>query len=117
MKKILVVDDEPDILETMSLLLDLEGYQVATAANGQDALSKASSYNPDLVITDIMMPEMDGHELIDEIKKRPETSKTPVIAMSAAGSNVKRVSQKFDAFLKKPIDLDVLLDKIHELVD
>jgi CheY-like chemotaxis protein len=82
-KKILITDDDPVIIELLQVNLEMEGYDVVTAANGLEAVDKASSESPDLVILDIMMPKMDGWSARAELLKSPRTADLPVIFLSA----------------------------------
>lgn len=83
MKTILIVDDEVDIAETLQSFLELNGYRVIVAFDGRDALHKVLEQKPDLVITDMMMPRMDGGELIAHIRAAPAVKDTRIITMSA----------------------------------
>jgi len=84
MQTILLVDDEYSIVEVLTHLLEEEGYTVVTAANGRDGLDRASEKVPDLVITDLMMPIMDGDELLRELRKSAALRKVPVILITSA---------------------------------
>ena len=96
-KRILVVDDEATITELIEVLLTGEGYEVATASNGTDGLEKVDAVNPDLIITDISMPDMEGVEFISRLRKR--SISTPIIAMSgnAVGMNFLKATRLFGA--------------------
>lgn len=83
MKTILIVDDEIDIAETLQSFLELNGYRVIIASDGQEGLHKVLEQKPDLVITDMMMPRMDGAELIAKIRATPAVQNTQIITMSA----------------------------------
>jgi CheY-like chemotaxis protein len=116
--KVLVVDDDPAILEICSDLLRTEGYQVAIATNGQQALDQIYAWLPSVVLMDIMMPVMDGVEACRRIKADPSTAEIPVVLMSAR-TNLTRQSQDLDsadALVGKPFDIDNLLKTIDELV-
>jgi DNA-binding response OmpR family regulator len=82
-KKILITDDDPVIIELLQVNLEMEGYDVVSAANGYEAVEKAASESPDLVILDIMMPKMDGWTAREELLKSPKTAGLPVIFLSA----------------------------------
>jgi CheY-like chemotaxis protein len=86
---ILVVDDNPDKLSLIEAALSLAGYHVTTATDGDEALAAIESYQPDLVITDVMMPRMNGYELAQRIRANPVTKFIPVIMQTAAGRRVK----------------------------
>ncbi len=78
MNRILIVDDEPDIRETLGMLLEMEGYAVETASTGQEAIKKMSTIAPDLVLSDVMMPVMNGIEILKRIKAHPQHREIPV---------------------------------------
>ncbi|MEO7803402.1 MAG: response regulator [Actinomycetota bacterium] len=83
MAHILIADDDPVIIKLLQVNLEMEGYDVTTAHDGQDALEKATALSPDLIVLDIMMPRMDGLTARMEIKKVPHLAETPVIFLSA----------------------------------
>ncbi|HUS16360.1 MAG TPA: response regulator [Chloroflexia bacterium] len=116
--KVLVVDDDPAILEICSDLLQTEGYQVAVATNGQQALNQIHRDPPAVVLMDITMPVMDGVEACRRIKADPATADIPVVLMSAR-TNLTRQSQDLvaaDALVAKPFDIDHLLNTVADLV-
>lgn len=118
MAKVLVVDDDPAILEICSDLLQTEGYEVAVATNGQQALEQAHEETPSVVLMDIMMPVMDGIEACRRLKADQHTADVPVVLMSAR-TNLTRQSGDLvqaDALVAKPFDIDYLLNTIAELV-
>lgn len=82
-RKILVVDDEQDILLLVRITLEAEGYEVITAVNGREAVDRLNNDKPDLLVTDVMMPEMDGFEVLESLKKNVETEAIPVIMLTA----------------------------------
>src|SRR5688500_14317800 len=84
---ILVVDDNPDKLRLLEAALRLAGYHVITATDGEEALASVESFQPDLIITDVMMPRMNGYELAERIRSNPRTKFIPVIMQTAAGRN------------------------------
>ena len=117
--KILLVDDEPDLLEFVGYNLKNEGYQVFTAKNGEEAVSKAKKYQPHLIILDVMMPKMDGYEACGKLKNDEKTRNIPVILFTGkAQDDFKEIGDKVgaDAFVEKPFDAKVLLGKIEELL-
>lgn len=89
--KILVVDDEPDAIELVQFNLAAAGYRVATAACGVEALRKIRSFAPDLVVLDLMLPEMDGLEVCKTLRKNPETASLPIIMLTAKAAEIDRV--------------------------
>lgn len=117
--KILLVDDEKDVLEFMSYNLKNEGYEVFTANNGNDAIAKATQILPNLIILDVMMPDMDGIEACAEIKKIDELQKTLIIFLSARGEDYSQIAG-FDAgaddYLTKPIKPKLLISRINALL-
>jgi two-component system, OmpR family, alkaline phosphatase synthesis response regulator PhoP len=117
--KILLVDDEPDILEFLSYNLRKEGYAVITAANGSDALAVASKEIPDLIILDVMMPGMDGIETCSELRKNPELKNTMITMLTARSEDFTQIAG-FDAgaddYINKPIKPKVLLSRVKALL-
>ena len=116
--KVLVVDDDPAILEICSDLLQTEGYTVSVATNGQQALEQIRTDPPQVILMDIMMPVLDGVEACRQVKANPATAGIPVVLMSAR-TNLTRQSQDLasaDALVAKPFDIDHLLNTIHDLV-
>lgn len=117
--KILLVDDEPDILEIVSYNLTSEGYQVITAKNGLEAVKKAKKERPQLIILDVMMPEMDGIEACEQIRKLPELNETIITFLTARGEDYSQVAG-FDAgaddYITKPIKPKVLVSKVKALL-
>ena len=112
MAKLLIVDDEVDILASYEIILRLEGFEVDTAPHGAAALAKIAEAKPDLVITDWMMPVMDGVELICRLKDKPCTRALPVLLLSAAGDPGRLHGVPVDQFLRKPVLIPDLLAAI-----
>lgn len=117
--KILLVDDEPDILEIVGYNLSSEGYHVITAENGAEAVKKAKKERPQLIILDVMMPEMDGIEACEHIRKIPELSDVIITFLTARGEDYSQVAG-FDAgaddYITKPIKPKVLVSKVKALL-
>ncbi|MFD2543266.1 response regulator transcription factor [Lacinutrix gracilariae] len=117
--KILLVDDEPDILEIVGYNLTSEGYQVITAENGLQAVKKAKKEKPQLIILDVMMPEMDGIEACEQIRKIEHLDKTIITFLTARGEDYSQVAG-FDAgaddYITKPIKPKVLVSKVKALL-
>ncbi|GAL73533.1 MULTISPECIES: response regulator transcription factor [Nonlabens] len=117
--KILLVDDEPDILEIVSYNLKNEGYQVFTAENGKEGVQKAKKKKPDLIILDVMMPIMDGIEACEQIRKIPELDHTIITFLTARGEDYSMIAG-FDAgaddYIAKPIKPRVLVSKVKSLL-
>lgn len=116
MKTVLVVDDEDAISETLAEVLDDEGYRCHVAANGREALNLMAETRPDLVICDVMMPVLDGREMLREMRRRPELAGVPVVMTSAASAAFTGENADHQAFLKKPFKLDTLLATVRRLL-
>lgn len=113
--KILVVDDEPDILEFISYNLKNKGYQIATAADGVEAIKKAKDFQPDLILLDVMMPNKDGMQTIRELRQMPDFENTAIIfltALSDEKSEIDGLNLGADDFISKPIKPELLSTRI-----
>ena len=118
MKKILIVDDEDDILRFLDLVLREKGYGVATATGGQEALTKAQLERPDLILLDIMMPQMDGWEVLKLLRVDEETAAIPVAMLSArteARDRVQGLQEGAVDYICKPFSLQELIGKIEAI--
>jgi two-component system alkaline phosphatase synthesis response regulator PhoP len=117
--KILLVDDEQDILEIVGYNLAQEGYQIVTASNGKEAITKAKKELPHLIIMDVMMPEMDGMEACENIRKLPELSNVIIAFLTARSEDYSQVAG-FDAgaddYITKPIKPKLLVSKVKALL-
>jgi DNA-binding response OmpR family regulator len=117
-KKILVVDDEDDILQFLELVLREKGYDVVTAPGGHEALTKAQVERPDLVLLDIMMPQMDGWEVLKLLRVDEDTAAIPVAMLSArteAKDRVQGLQEGAIDYICKPFSLQDLLGKIETI--
>ncbi|RAR50375.1 response regulator transcription factor [Flavobacterium lacus] len=117
--KILLVDDEQDILEIVGYNLAQEGYQIVTAVNGKEAVQKAKKELPHLIIMDVMMPEMDGMEACEHIRKIPELSNVIVAFLTARSEDYSQVAgfeAGADDYIAKPIKPKVLVSKVKALL-
>lgn len=117
--KILLVDDEPDILEFLSYNLIKEGYEVTTAENGLESIKKAKVVKPDLILMDVMMPEMDGIEACEEIRKIPSFKKTLIVFLTARTEEFSQLAaydSGADDYITKPVKPKVLMSKIKALL-
>ena len=117
-KRILIADDEPDILEIIQYNLQSEGYEVATAKNGNEALDLAKTFHPDLIILDIMMPGKNGIEVCNILRLQPVFNDTLIIfltALSDEGTEIKGLETGADDFLTKPVSPKVLVSKVSAL--
>jgi len=115
--KILLVDDEPDFLSVIRMRLSNEGYNVICAAHGKDALDKIRIRRPDIIISDVMMPVMDGVDFFQEIKSDPETKDIPFVVITVKD----KLQESFkavgiDDFIAKPFEMDELLGKIRKVL-
>ena len=119
-KKILIVDDELDIVMVLSARLREHGYETPYALNAKQAFLEIEKHKPDLIILDIMLPDMGGDAIASKLKEDPQTRKIPVIFLSALQTKKEEHSQ--DGFiggnvvLAKPFEMDILLKKIKEMV-
>ena len=117
--KILVVDDDPDIVEILRYNLSLAGYEVKSASNGKECLKKAKLFIPELILLDVMMPEMDGIEACSLLKKIPSLINTRIIFLSARNEDYTQLSA-FDAgaddYISKPVKPKILLKKIASII-
>ena len=112
---VLVVDDDPDILQTLALCLSTEGYRVVMASNGQEALDILVREKPACILLDLMMPVMDGWQFVGELEGRGWRN-TPLLILSADRSvQGHAMKLRAEAYLAKPFDLDELLGKVHQL--
>jgi CheY-like chemotaxis protein/nitrogen-specific signal transduction histidine kinase len=114
-RAVLVADDDRDNRRLVCALLESNGFRVAAASNGEDALAKLEALRPDLVLTDLVMPALDGIGLVRSLRSDPRTSALPVIAMSASASDVTReeaLQAGCSCFLAKPLNLTALLEAI-----
>jgi two-component system alkaline phosphatase synthesis response regulator PhoP len=118
-KKILLVDDEADILEFVSYNLTKEGYDVSTANNGKEAIQKAKELKPHLIILDVMMPEMDGIETCAQMREIDDLNNTIIAFLTARGEDYSQIAG-FDAggddYITKPIKPKVLISRVKALL-
>ena len=116
--KILVVDDDPDIIEILTYNLSNEGYNVKSASNGIEALKKAKKFIPDIILLDVMMPEMDGIEACSNLREIESLSKSRIIFLSARNEDFTLIAA-FDAgaddYINKPVKPKILLKKISSI--
>ena len=115
-KKILIADDEPDILEIISYNLVMNGYDVETAKDGDQAIQKAKQFNPDLIILDIMMPKKNGIEVCKILRSQPAFDQTLIVFLTALNdelSHVKGLELGADDFITKPISPKIMISKVN----
>ncbi|HOK61074.1 MAG: response regulator transcription factor [Tenuifilum sp.] len=117
--RILIVDDEPDIVEFLSYNLKKEGFQIQTASNGREAIERAIDFRPHLILLDVMMPDMDGIETCEQLRKQPSTSNTLIAFLTARSEDYSQIAG-FDAggddYITKPIKPKVLISRIKALL-
>ena len=117
-KKILVIEDEEIIASVLQDSLELTGHDVTIASSGFEGISRAQQLKPDIITLDVMMPGLDGIQVLKELKSNPATAKIPVILISVAGSYRKEALKLGAvAFLKKPVDFNQLNEKISEVTE
>ena len=116
--KILIVDDDPDIIEILRYNLSLAGYEVKAASNGKEAIKKAKIFIPEIILLDVMMPEMDGIEACRLIREIPSLKNSRIIFLSARNEDYTQLSA-FDAgaddYISKPVKPKILLKKISSI--
>ncbi len=124
--KILVIDDDPDILDALAMILESQGYQVFTARDGLEGLANLKSEKPDLMILDLLMPKMDGFAVCKELQD-PRWSKfkdMPILILTSVREDVSRrryeletgLELNVDDYVEKPISPDILLQRVERLV-
>jgi two-component system alkaline phosphatase synthesis response regulator PhoP len=123
-KKILIVDDDPDLVEAVTMILESKNYEVSAAYGGIEGLEKARTENPDLIVLDVMMPDKDGYVVCKELKADPELRKIPVLLLTAVVSKIptSRYTQQMgleteaDDYIDKPVEPEVLVKRIETLL-
>ena len=118
MPRILIVDDESDFIELLQYRIAGLGCEFIVASDGVQALSQARQFKPDLILLDILLPDLDGLSVCEILRRQPSTKNTPIIFMSALSSEVTKrtVAMQADDFFTKPLDLDQLKKRIGELL-
>jgi DNA-binding response OmpR family regulator len=118
--KIFVVEDDPDILSLLQVFLSSRGYQIATATNGREALDRIRDVRPDVLITDVMMPEMNGYQLVHQLSTEVYDIPTPKIIILTSrtdSSDVQRgINVGADMYITKPFDMNDLASRVEELL-
>jgi two-component system alkaline phosphatase synthesis response regulator PhoP len=118
-EKILLVDDEPDIIDLISYNLEKEGYEIKSASNGRDAIDIAKTFVPDLILLDVMMPEMDGIETCVELRENEELNGSIIAFLTARGEDYSQIAgfeAGADDYIPKPIKPRVLISRIQALL-
>jgi DNA-binding NarL/FixJ family response regulator len=115
-KKLLLVDDDPNLILLVKDYLEFRGYEVITAGNGHEALEAMSDFMPDLIICDVMMPEMDGYSFVEKVRENSDTSWIPVMFLSAKGQSSDRVrglTTGADVYMVKPFEPEELVAQVE----
>jgi DNA-binding response OmpR family regulator len=118
-KRILIIEDDPAVLRATSYILEKEGYEVLTAMNGLEGLTKAKGENPDLLVLDVMLPGIDGFEICHRLRDEPQTAQLPILMLSAKGQAADKsmgLQVGANEYLTKPVERLVLLDKVKTLL-
>ncbi len=118
-KKILIVDDEPNIVISLEFLMKKEGFEVAVAGDGEEALSKAASFAPDLVLLDVMMPKKSGFEVCEALRADPAKSQLRIVMLTAKGRETevaKGLALGANAYVTKPFSTKDLVAKVKEML-
>ena len=119
MKKILIVDDRSEVVELVKVTLEGEGYQTIDASDGREALEKIRKEKPDLILLDIVMPKMDGFEVLSKLKKDPKIKEIPIIMLTAKGQKLDQEKGKelgATGYIIKPFSPSALLKRIEEIL-
>jgi len=125
MKKVLLVDDDVEFCEATKLLLESKGYEVVLAYDGKEGLQQARAEGPDLVILDVMMPEMNGYDVCVVLKADPELKKLPVVLLTAVDRDLFKTTYtramglmtQADDYIAKPVDPEELVKRVHDLMN
>ena len=115
-KKILIVDDEPDIVETLKFLMESEGFESIIALDGEEALRKAKEENPDIMILDVMLPKINGYKVCRLLKFDSKYKHIPILMVTARSQEEDKVIGEetgADEYITKPFDINFLVEKIH----
>jgi two-component system alkaline phosphatase synthesis response regulator PhoP len=123
--KILVVDDEPDMVEMLKMMLENASYDVVAAYDGKEGIEKAKEEKPNVIVLDLMMPEMDGFEACKEMKNDPELADIPILVLTAISQHLSHtryakslgLGLESDDYVDKPVDPNVLLKRIAALLE
>ena len=119
-KKILIVDDNADLLTVLRLGFSKAGFVVRTADNGLAALKKVRTFEPDLLLLDLIMPEMDGFAVCETLKKNPATAGIPIVVLTGLASELSRfagLESGADEYLTKPFNFNEILAKVQDVLD
>jgi DNA-binding response OmpR family regulator len=118
-KKVLIADDEPNIVVSLEFLMRQKGYEVRVVNNGEDALSAVADFGPDLILLDVMMPRMSGYDVCQKVRENPAWQGIRIIMLSAKGRDVevtKGMAIGADAYVTKPFSTQSLVAKVSEML-
>ena len=118
-KKVLIVDDEPNIVLSVEFLMKRAGHEVVTAGDGEEALRVLAETKPDLMILDVMMPNKNGFEVCTDVRANPETADLPILMLSAKGREAERekgLALGANAYITKPFSTHELVARVDELL-
>jgi two-component system alkaline phosphatase synthesis response regulator PhoP len=123
-KKVLIVDDDPDLVEAVSTILESKGYAVAKAYGGVEGLKKARTENPDLIVLDVMMPDKDGYEVCKELKADKKYHAIPILLLTAVVSHIPTtkythqmgMDMEADDYIDKPVEPKELVKRVETLI-
>jgi DNA-binding response OmpR family regulator len=119
MPRILIVDDEPNLVLALEFLMKKEGYEIRAAADGEKAVKAAEEYRPDLILLDVMMPRMDGYEVCQHIRANPELRDVAIVMLTAKGREVERekgLALGADLYITKPFSTREVVRKVKEIL-
>ena len=119
-KTLLLIDDDPNLILLVKDYLEFNGYKVITASHGREAMKILEQETPDLIVCDVMMPEMDGYTFVQEIRKNPRLDWLPVIFLSAKGQSqdrIKGLTQGADVYMVKPFEPDELVAQVKSTIN
>ncbi len=124
-EKILIVDDDPDLVESVRIILESKGYEVEAAYDGIEGLEKVKEFQPDLIVLDVMMPKKNGYEVCKELKSDPKYSSIPILLLTAVVSQIPSSSQytldqgmetEADDYVDKPVEPEELVRRVEVLL-
>ena len=118
-RRILIVDDEPNIVASLEFLFGRSGYDVRVAANGEEALAESGRFDPELVLLDVMMPKMNGYEVCERLRRRPGGGGVKIVMLTARGREVdmaKGLERGADLYVTKPFSTQQLVRQVKELL-
>ena len=119
-KKILIVDDEPNIVISLEFLMKKEGFQIAVATDGEDALAKVASFSPDLILLDVMMPKKSGFEVCEALRSDAANNEMKIVMLTAKGRETevaKGLAIGANAYVTKPFSTKELLGKVKGMLE